>query len=906
LELRVTPPPSPAPDQLPLSAEIAGSFDARRSAVTIHAAELATRSIHLTATGALGSSTSKLDFNLTASSLNELQPLLQSMGSTAQIPVHLNGNAQLRGTVRGTVAAPQLNANVQLADFDLVLSAPQRKQIHWDSLLADVEYTRTALGIRNGKLTRGKAAIAFAGNTTLPKGRFGEGSVFSANANITGAPLDDIQALAGYNYPVTGTLNAQVTAQGTKQNMRGSAQLGIANGTAYGEPFKNLRADAQLLGQDVRLQSLSLSQNGATLTATGAYNLQSKAFRAEMHARNIDLAHISKLQMQRLTLAGLGTIDATASGTVQQPTIQASINIRDIIANGEHIGDIHADAVTQGREMQLKFRSQLEAASLEADGSVHLAGDFPANIAVHFENLDFDPVLRAFFQDRITGHSSMNGRVDISGPFKRPKFLQVRALVPELSAQIEKITLTNAEPIELTYAGQIATINRLHLRGEGTDFEARGRVNLADQSVNINATGDLNLKLAEGFNPDLLSYGTANMQMAIGGNFKKPLPTGQLTIRDAGVSIIDLPNGLANINGTLVFNENRLQVRSLTANTGGGTLNVGGFISYQNGIYFDLTATGADVRLRYPPGISASANADLRYTGNLKSSQLSGDVLVTRFGINPRFDFALYLARGKNPPTAPKANPILDNLRLDVHVTSTPELRVETQLAKISGDVDLRIRGTASKPAVLGRINIAEGDIFFNSTKYHLERGDITFTNPVTIEPVINVEASARVREYDITLGFHGSTAKGINTTYRSEPPLPTADIIALLALGRTREDAVLNPPAQQNFAETASNAILGQALDAAVSSRVQKLFGVSRIKIDPQVGGVETATGARITIEQQVNNNVTLTYITNVSRANQQVIQGEFNFTRDISLVIVRDENGVLGFDVRIRQRVK
>jgi translocation and assembly module TamB len=309
--------------------------------------------------------------------------------------------------------------------------------------------------------------------------------------------------------------------------------------------------------------------------------------------------------------------------------------------------------------------------------------------------------------------------------------------------------------------------------------------------------------------------------------------------------------------------------------------------------------------LRYPPGISASANADLRYTGNLKSSQLSGDVLVTRFGVNQRFDFALYVARGKAPPTVPKANPLLDNLRLDVHVTSTPELRVETELAKVAGDADLHIRGTASKPTVLGRVNIAEGDIFFNSTKYHLERGDISFNNPVRIEPILNVEASARVREYDITIGFHGQIDH-LTTTYRSEPPLPTADIIALLALGRTREDAVLNPPPQQNFTETASNAILGQALDAALSSRVQKLFGVSRIKIDPQVGGPETATGARITIEQQVSNNVTLTYITNVARANQQVIQGEFNFTRDVSLVIVRDENGVLGFDVKIRQRKK
>jgi len=202
-------------------------------------------------------------------------------------------------------------------------------------------------------------------------------------------------------------------------------------------------------------------------------------------------------------------------------------------------------------------------------------------------------------------------------------------------------------------------------------------------------------------------------------------------------------------------------------------------------------------------------------------------------------------------------------------------------------------------------VNVVEGEIFFSGTKYKLERGDVTFTNPVRIEPVLNMEASARVREYDITLGFHGSVDK-LSTTYRSEPPLPSADIIALLALGRTREEAVITQQqSNTSFTETASNAILGQALNAAVSSRVEKLFGVSRIKIDPQVGGPENAN-ARVTIEQQVNNNVTLTYITNLSQSAQQVIQVEFNVTRDVSIVAVRDQNGVLGFDVRVRQRKK
>src|SRR5262252_9213738 len=68
-------------------------------------------------------------------------------------------------------------------------------------------------------------------------------------------------------------------------------------------------------------------------------------------------------------------------------------------------------------------------------------------------------------------------------------------------------------------------------------------------------------------------------------------------------------------------------------------------------------------------------------------------------------------------------NPFLDNMRLDLHIASTPELRVETSLAKLSGDLDLRVRGTAARPAIVGRVNIAEGDVFFSGTKYRLERG---------------------------------------------------------------------------------------------------------------------------------------------------------------------------------------
>ena len=71
-------------------------------------------------------------------------------------------------------------------------------------------------------------------------------------------------------------------------------------------------------------------------------------------------------------------------------------------------------------------------------------------------------------------------------------------------------------------------------------------------------------------------------------------------------------------------------------------------------------------------------------------------------------------------------------------------------------------------------------------------------------------------------------------------------------------------------------------------------------------MGGPENNANARLTIEQQVSNKVTLTYITNLSQSAQQIIQFEYNISRDVSILAVRDQTGVVGFDVRIRQRKK
>ena len=67
---------------------------------------------------------------------------------------------------------------------------------------------------------------------------------------------------------------------------------------------------------------------------------------------------------------------------------------------------------------------------------------------------------------------------------------------------------------------------------------------------------------------------------------------------------------------------------------------------------------------------------------------------------------------------------------------------------------------------------------------------------------------------------------------------------------------------------------------------------------------GASQNAAARVTVEQQVARNLTITYVSNVGSTQQQVIQVEYNVNRNISIVALRDQNGTFGIDVKIKKR--
>jgi translocation and assembly module TamB len=218
------------------------------------------------------------------------------------------------------------------------------------------------------------------------------------------------------------------------------------------------------------------------------------------------------------------------------------------------------------------------------------------------------------------------------------------------------------------------------------------------------------------------------------------------------------------------------------------------------------------------------------------------------------------------------------------------------------------LRGTAAGPALLGRINITSGELIFFGSKYSITQGAISFLNPSRIEPVINVDLETRARGVDVILTLAGPiTRPGV--TYRSDPPLQFSDIVALLATGRTPLDPGVPTGTvgqQQSFAQLGASELVGEALQSPSSGRLQRFFGVSKVKIDPQLTDITGSPESRLTFEQQVSPDILFTYITDVSSTSTQLIRVEWAFNRHWSAILTREENGYVGLDFAYRKRFK
>jgi translocation and assembly module TamB len=929
----IVPPATLAPGHQPVTGNWTFHYRHVPSLLSVQSSTFETPNSRVSASGILSPGNTSMDLKFEAASLATYHDFINALRdlppSSPGAKKPLAGSARWDGRVTGSTAHPTFTGHLrgeQLRYGGLSL----------DTLEGDLVFSPSFLQLANTRARRAEMSAELDGSIGLTRWQFLPDNAWSADINLDQASLQGLEQLAGFSYPVRGRLTGQFHGRGTRAEPALTGLFDLSDADIYGLSFNRLRGRLEASPQEARIADAELrffppgkeaARGAGIITGSAAYRFAGQTLSADIVGAGLPLENFERLQTSRLPVGGQLNLRLKLEGSIRAPLGDGTFRVVDLRVGNEVIGSFNGSLVSDGRSAHLQLGSAMTAGEISGSGDIALVSPFPVSGKIDIRNINLEPFLiTALHAQKPIGHAVADGEISLSGSLQNPDSLLADArfsrLLMSFGAGSETISLQNTGPVHLRSSRQKLEIEPASFQGPDSNFAISGSAQFnGSRALALKLNGAVDLRLLNTFLPGAEDQtaatrpfsiaGLAQIDAAVEGSLDRPRITGKVRIASASARAADFPTGLSNVTGDLIFDANRLSFSNLTAEAGGGTLAITGSVSYaERPLRYDISAKTDQVRIRYPEGMSWLVGGSLHLTGTPQAALLAGRVQVRRVTLAQGLEVAGMLVAAKEGLTAPSASSaFLRNLQFDIEGVSTPDTRVEWPSAELEAEAQLRVRGTWEHPILLGHIHILSGNLQFAGNRYSVSRGDLNFANPFRIDPVLSVEAVTTIQQYEITLNFSGPASK-LTLAYRSDPPLPASDIVTLLALGQTSSESAVRTSGASGAQNTAgATALLSEAISSQVGGRLERLFGITRFRVDPGLVGLgATATnqnaGARVTVEQQITRNLTITYESNVSSTQEQVIQVEYNVNRNVSIVALRDQNGTFGIDVKIRKR--
>jgi len=882
---------SQSPPAIPVDGNITLDYDASKNRASFQQSTIRTGNTHLALSGVV-SRDSALQVRLTTRDLHELGDLISVLSpseTSRQIAAYdVHGGAEFSGKVSGAVADPHVDGQLSVTNL-------QFAQTKWKSVRAHVAVDTRSLAIADGSLvntTQGR--MTFDGKTRLVNWSLDPLAPFTAHARIEQISAADLEKLTNASYPIEGLLSGELSASGTQKQPSAHVHLELSKAVVWNEPLNLFSIKVEADRQTIHINGAVRAAAGA-MTARLAYDPSSRHYEIAVNTDNLTLEKVQALQRSAGPVSGQLTANVSGAGAIDDPGLSAHFQIPDLEMRGERLHQVDAQLDAKGKHTEFRLKSEVEQTSIQAQGSVELTPGYPANVTLDTGQVPIGPLLARFVPDSQHG---ADGKVEIhatlQGPLQSPAQLQARAEIPVLQIQAQTIRLANASPIRINYRAGALQLEQAELKGENTDIRLYGMVPLQGSgAMNVSADGSVNLVILQPWTGGGTSSGQVNVQLKAQGPLSQPAIDGHVRIANAAYISDALPVGIEALNGDVAIAGNRLDISSLTAQAGGGTINVTGNAIYGKNSNFNLALRANSVRIRQS-GIRSVMTADLAWNGSQDSSMLSGRVVVDKLAFNEGSDLSETLGQFSDDTTVSDSSSFARSVKLNVAVQSSQNLNLATSQLSIAGSANLNAQGTAANPVILGRISLTSGEVFFLGKRFEIDSGTISFSNPARTDPVVNLQVKTTVEQYNITASIRGSVDK-LMTTYTSDPALPTADIINLLAFGQTTAEAASNG---NTPASVGAESVVASAAGSQVASQVQKLTGISQLTLNPLAGNNQNP-GSQVAIQQRVSGNILLTFSTDITSTQNESVQVQYQARKNVSISVLRDQNGGYGIDV-------
>ncbi len=887
---------------LSLRAVIHARYNGAKGEIAFNQSYLQTPNTSINLNGTVGTR-SVLQVSAHSSNLHELETIADIFGQKPAQPLELYGAASFDGTVRGSTRAPQIAGQLSASNVRVRDSA-------FRVLRASISASPSQISLQNGDLELAKPGrVIFNVQSSLHDWSHTPTSPFSISVNASQLPVAELARAANLSTPVSGTLNANITAHGTQLNPVGQGDISLRNANISGQPIRMANVRFQGTGDAVQT-NLQVRLAAGSAQGQVTYYPKQEGYDAQLQAINIQLQKLQLLAQRNMQASGTLSLTASGRGTLKDPAGQISLTIPQLTIQKQQIRDVNFQGRVANHEATFALSSQVLNAALKARGKVGLTGDYYADATLDTPVIQLQPLLAVYSPAEA---AQINGQTEIHatirGPLKNKRLLEAHVNIPTLAVNYKAAVVAGTQPVTLQiaavkpiradYANQVLSLQPGEIKGTDTDLRFQGQLPLGGNSQStLSVQGTIDLVLAQAFDPTLTSGGQLQFDINAAGH--KPVENLEGTIRivNASFATPDAPVGLTKGNGVLTLRRDRLDVTQFTGDVGGGTVTASGGVAYSPAIQFNLALQGEDLRLLYPQSVRSDFGLNLAMTGTTEAALLQGQVTVDSVSFTSDFDLMNLVNQFGGVSTPPPTEGFADNLKLNVAIRTSSELNIVTPTVSLQGGANLRVIGTAADPVITGRATLTGGDLVFMGNRYVVQGGTVAFVNSIETEPVVNVQAETDIQQYKIYLRVRGPLDR-LQTNYTSDPSLAEADIIHLLAFGNTQEAANAAPSQSTTLG---AESLIASQVSSQVTSRLQKALGVSQISLDPQLGATtaDQQQGARLTIRQRVTSKVYVTLSTDVTTTQFSAVQVQYQLDQKWSVSGVRDQNGGFGLDGR------
>jgi outer membrane protein assembly factor BamA/autotransporter translocation and assembly factor TamB len=733
----------------------------------------------------------------------------------------------------------------------------------------------------------------------------------------------DIATLPGL--PANGTYEGQLRATVEASGDLVAPEKGMATATIEsfmggwnGRPIAIMSsAPLQYANERLAIDGLEVDASGSTLTVKGELPLTDRAGEGELAVDlHGNIGTLTQFLPPDTPVAGDGelTLTGTLKGTLKalDPNLALTVNNGLILSRYLEPGFSNVQMqvkVAEGAATIENLTGNWGAATFEASGVVPLEAVPP--LPVEIPRMSGPSTLKAAVRglnpaaipgapQALSGTLSLQADVTAA----RPDLAALNGTIsfPELSVLFRGLELGQKQASTIAIASGAATIQSLELTGSAGTIAAKGTVGLTgDRALDVNVDGMLNAGAISLITDRVRAEGETTVQLQARGTVQEPDLAGKVTLRN-GNAVSDQPNVAAeNINADISLDGKVITLASLKGDVNGGTLEGSGTLTLGEGgiADVDVRMTTKDFAYDAPLDLRSLSDSELRLNKQEDDFVLSGRVTITEGGLTGDINFdtgllAAMTARHKLDLTEER-NPFLERIKFDVNVNTAMPILVDNNLARAETRTRLRLVGTPYEPGLLGQLTLLEGgEIRLNERRYEVERGIIQFVDERRIFPSFDLQLNTTVNNYDITIAVTG-TPGDTQTTMTSDPTLPEPDIMAMLVTGRTLDE--MRGEEYEVAREQVLSYMAGR-VGSTLGRGLRQATGLSEVRIEPAVIANETDPSARLTLGQDLTDQLKLVYSTNLTDSNDQIWVAEYDVSRRFRARGVRQSDATFRFD--------